>query len=130
MHDLLCFSCRQGAEKYLKALLEEQGLTIPRTPRPGRPPQPAAPISLPAPVTAPWVQILDSICRGRALSRLPRHQAAGGCGSGLGRASARGGSSAARTSLRMKQGDLLLLTGRRQPGLVGKMTAGHLALDD
>jgi HEPN domain-containing protein len=31
MHDQSCFFCQQSAEKYLKALMEEQGLTIPRT---------------------------------------------------------------------------------------------------
>ena len=31
MHDLVCFCCQQVAEKYLKAVLNEQGLTIPRT---------------------------------------------------------------------------------------------------
>lgn len=31
MHDLVSFCCQQAAEKYLKALLEEGGLTIPRT---------------------------------------------------------------------------------------------------
>lgn len=30
-HDATCFHCQQGAEKYLKALLEELGLTVPRT---------------------------------------------------------------------------------------------------
>jgi HEPN domain-containing protein len=27
----LCFHCQQGAEKYLKALMEELGITLPRT---------------------------------------------------------------------------------------------------
>jgi len=31
MHDLVCFHCQQAAEKYLKAVLNEQGLTVPRT---------------------------------------------------------------------------------------------------
>jgi HEPN domain-containing protein len=31
MHDPVCFCCQQVAEKYLKALLEEQGLPTPRT---------------------------------------------------------------------------------------------------
>jgi HEPN domain-containing protein len=31
LHDQACFLCQQCAEKYLKALLEELGLTIPRT---------------------------------------------------------------------------------------------------
>lgn len=31
LHDQVCFHCQQVAEKYLKALMEEQGLTIPRT---------------------------------------------------------------------------------------------------
>jgi len=30
-HDEQCFHCQQSAEKYLKAILEELGLTIPRT---------------------------------------------------------------------------------------------------
>jgi HEPN domain-containing protein len=30
-HDQLCFHCQQSAEKYLKALLEELGSTVPRT---------------------------------------------------------------------------------------------------
>lgn len=30
-HDELCFHCQQSAEKYLKALLEELGLIIPKT---------------------------------------------------------------------------------------------------
>ena len=30
-HDQLCFLCQQSAEKYLKAWLEELGLTIPHT---------------------------------------------------------------------------------------------------
>ncbi len=30
-HDEVCFHCQQSAEKYLKALLEELGLAIPRT---------------------------------------------------------------------------------------------------
>jgi HEPN domain-containing protein len=31
VHDARCFHCQQAIEKYLKALLEEPGLTIPRT---------------------------------------------------------------------------------------------------
>jgi HEPN domain-containing protein len=31
VNDPLCFHCQQTAEKYLKALLEEQGIAIPRT---------------------------------------------------------------------------------------------------
>lgn len=31
LHDQLCFHCQQSAEKYLKALLEEQGQSIPYT---------------------------------------------------------------------------------------------------
>jgi HEPN domain-containing protein len=31
LHDQSCFFCQQAAEKYLKALMEEIGLTIPRT---------------------------------------------------------------------------------------------------
>src|SRR5207244_3349448 len=31
LHDQSCFLCQQSAEKYLKALLVEPGLTIPRT---------------------------------------------------------------------------------------------------
>jgi HEPN domain-containing protein len=31
MHDLVCFCCQQAAEKYLKAVLNEQGLMVPRT---------------------------------------------------------------------------------------------------
>lgn len=31
MHDQTCFFCQQSAEKYLKALMEEVGLAIPRT---------------------------------------------------------------------------------------------------
>jgi HEPN domain-containing protein len=31
MHDLVCFCCQQAAEKYLKAVLNEQGLTVPGT---------------------------------------------------------------------------------------------------
>src|SRR5436309_608998 len=31
LHDQTCFCCQQAAEKYLKALLEESGLPIPRT---------------------------------------------------------------------------------------------------
>jgi HEPN domain-containing protein len=30
-HDQRCFLCQQSAEKYLKALLEELGLAVPRT---------------------------------------------------------------------------------------------------
>src|SRR5262245_33876655 len=30
-HDATCFHCQQGAEKYLKAILEELGRTVPRT---------------------------------------------------------------------------------------------------
>src|SRR4051794_26468164 len=30
-HDGVCFHCQQAAEKYLKALLQEQGHVIPRT---------------------------------------------------------------------------------------------------
>lgn len=30
-HEATCFHCQQCAEKYLKALLEELGLTVPRT---------------------------------------------------------------------------------------------------
>jgi HEPN domain-containing protein len=30
-HDEVCFHCQQCAEKYLKALLVEHGLTVPRT---------------------------------------------------------------------------------------------------
>jgi HEPN domain-containing protein len=29
--DLVCFHCQQSAEKYLKALLQESGLQVPRT---------------------------------------------------------------------------------------------------
>lgn len=31
LHDQACFCCQQSAEKYLKALMEELSLTIPRT---------------------------------------------------------------------------------------------------
>src|SRR5229473_154765 len=31
VHDGVCFHCQQGAEKYLKALMEELGLFIPKT---------------------------------------------------------------------------------------------------
>src|SRR5260370_15036763 len=31
VHDLICFHCQQSAEKYLKALLQDLGLTVPRT---------------------------------------------------------------------------------------------------
>jgi HEPN domain-containing protein len=31
-HDLVCFHCQATAEKYLKALLQEQGAVVPRTP--------------------------------------------------------------------------------------------------
>ncbi len=31
LHDALCFHCQQATEKYLKALLEETGIRIPRT---------------------------------------------------------------------------------------------------
>lgn len=31
LHDQVCFHCQQSAEKYLKALLEEAGTTVPRT---------------------------------------------------------------------------------------------------
>jgi HEPN domain-containing protein len=31
VHDLICFCSQQCAEKYLKALVEEQGLAVPRT---------------------------------------------------------------------------------------------------
>jgi HEPN domain-containing protein len=31
MHDLVCFHCQQAAEKYLKAILNEQGMPVPRT---------------------------------------------------------------------------------------------------
>lgn len=31
LHDGVCFHCQQCAEKYLKALLEELGLSIPKT---------------------------------------------------------------------------------------------------
>lgn len=31
MHDLVCFCCQQMAEKFLKALMEEQSLVVPRT---------------------------------------------------------------------------------------------------
>src|SRR6266481_2669476 len=30
LHDQVCFHCQQSAEKYLKALMEELGLSIPR----------------------------------------------------------------------------------------------------
>jgi HEPN domain-containing protein len=30
-HDIVCFHCQQAAEKFLKALLIELGLTVPRT---------------------------------------------------------------------------------------------------
>jgi HEPN domain-containing protein len=32
-HDLICFHCQQSAEKYLKALLVELGLPVPKTHR-------------------------------------------------------------------------------------------------
>ena len=31
VHDGVCFHCQQCAEKYLKALVKEQGLVVPRT---------------------------------------------------------------------------------------------------
>jgi HEPN domain-containing protein len=31
LHDVVCFHCQQCAEKYLKGLLEELGLSVPRT---------------------------------------------------------------------------------------------------
>jgi HEPN domain-containing protein len=30
-HDAVCFHCQQSAEKYLKGLMEELGLTVPKT---------------------------------------------------------------------------------------------------
>jgi HEPN domain-containing protein len=30
-HNAVCFHCQQSAEKYLKALLEERGLNVPKT---------------------------------------------------------------------------------------------------
>jgi HEPN domain-containing protein len=30
-HNAVCFHCQQASEKYLKAVLEEQGLTVPKT---------------------------------------------------------------------------------------------------
>jgi HEPN domain-containing protein len=30
MHDVVCFHCQQCAEKYLKGLMEELGLTVPK----------------------------------------------------------------------------------------------------
>ena len=31
LHDAVCFHCQQAAEKYLKGLLEELGLSVPKT---------------------------------------------------------------------------------------------------
>ena len=31
VHDSVCFHCQQCAEKYLKGLMEEAGLTVPKT---------------------------------------------------------------------------------------------------
>jgi HEPN domain-containing protein len=31
VHNGVCFHCQQGAEKYLKGLMEELGLTVPKT---------------------------------------------------------------------------------------------------
>ena len=31
LHDIVCFHCQQCAEKYLKALMQELGLHIPKT---------------------------------------------------------------------------------------------------
>ncbi len=31
LHDVVCFHCQQAAEKYLKALLVEAGIAVPRT---------------------------------------------------------------------------------------------------
>jgi HEPN domain-containing protein len=31
LNDLICFHCQQAAEKYLKALLQELGMAVPRT---------------------------------------------------------------------------------------------------
>jgi HEPN domain-containing protein len=31
LHEVVCFHCQQSAEKYLKALLAELGLTVPQT---------------------------------------------------------------------------------------------------
>jgi HEPN domain-containing protein len=31
LHDGVCFHCQQSAEKYLKGLMEELGLTVPKT---------------------------------------------------------------------------------------------------
>lgn len=31
LYDLICFHCQQAAEKYLKALLQELGLKVPKT---------------------------------------------------------------------------------------------------
>jgi len=31
LHDAVCFHCQQCAEKYLKGLMEELGVTVPRT---------------------------------------------------------------------------------------------------
>ena len=31
LHELICFHCQQSAEKYLKAVLEERGIAIPKT---------------------------------------------------------------------------------------------------
>ena len=31
LHDQICFHCQQAAEKYLKAILQEQGAAVPRS---------------------------------------------------------------------------------------------------
>src|SRR5271168_3525905 len=31
LRDIVCFHCQQAAEKYLKALMQENGLVVPRT---------------------------------------------------------------------------------------------------
>jgi HEPN domain-containing protein len=31
LHDVVCFHCQQAAEKYLKALMVELGIAVPRT---------------------------------------------------------------------------------------------------
>ena len=58
LHDLLYFHCQQAAEKYLKALLQELSLVIPRL----HDLEDLLHLALPHD-SAPWVGVLDSLVR-------------------------------------------------------------------
>ena len=69
LHDQVCFHCQQSAEKYLKSLLEERGLAVPRTHILEISLMLALPCHPSLPTFRAWDAFIDALCDQHTLSR-------------------------------------------------------------